>query len=288
MLYLELLVQGLIQGSMYALIAVGLTLVYGLLRILHIAHAGLFTLGGYLAVVITNASGSLWLALLVAMPAVGLCGMAIYRLVYEPILHRPPYVALIASIGLFISMEEAFRLVFGPYGDSFTNPPFEHSVRIAGMMIKDVEIATVAAALGLLTGLGVLATRTRIGIAWRATVTDPEMASSFGIDTVKVRYLNFFIGSSLAALAGTLVALLNNLVEPTMGSVPSYKALAIIVLGGLGNVRGTLVASLALGVLESYGVIYVGHLLDRDAIAFLFLIVVLMLRPQGLMGGSRT
>ncbi|MEE8245827.1 MAG: branched-chain amino acid ABC transporter permease, partial [Alphaproteobacteria bacterium] len=85
-----------------------------------------------------------------------------------------------------------------------------------------------------------------------------------------------------------LVALLNNLVEPTMGSVPSYKALAIIVLGGLGNVRGTLVASLALGVLESYGVIYVGHLLDRDAIAFLFLIVVLMLRPQGLMGGSRT
>ena len=81
MLYLELLVQGLIQGSMYALIAVGLTLVYGLLRILHIAHAGLFTLGGYLAVVITNASGSLWLALLVAMPAVGLCGMAIYRLV---------------------------------------------------------------------------------------------------------------------------------------------------------------------------------------------------------------
>ncbi len=156
------------------------------------------------------------------------------------------------------------------------------------MMIKDVEIATVAAALGLLAGLQVLATRTRIGIAWRATVTDPEMASSFGIDTVKVRYLNFFIGSSLAALAGALVALLNNLVEPTMGSVPSYKALAIIVLGGLGNVRGTLVASLALGVLESYGVIYVGHLLDRDAIAFLFLIVVLMLRPQGLMGGSRT
>lgn len=288
MLYLELLVQGLIQGSMYALIAVGLTLVYGLLRILHIAHAGLYTLGGYLAVVITNASGSLWLALLVAMPAVGLCGMVIYRLVYEPILHRPPYVALIASIGLFISMEEAFRLVFGPYGDSFTNPPFGHSVRIAGMMIKDVEIATVAAALGLLAGLQVLATRTRIGIAWRATVTDPEMASSFGIDIVKVRYLNFFIGSSLAALAGTLVALLSNLVEPTMGSVPSYKALAIIVLGGLGNVRGTLVASLALGVLESYGVIYVGHLLDRDAIAFLFLIVVLMLRPQGLMGGSRT
>jgi branched-chain amino acid transport system permease protein len=122
MLYLELFVQGLIQGSMYALIAVGLTMVYGLLRILHVAHAGLFTLGGYLAVVITNASGSLALALIVTLPVVGVAGMAIYRLLYEPILDRPPYVALIASIGLFVCMEEGFRLVFGPYGDSFREP----------------------------------------------------------------------------------------------------------------------------------------------------------------------
>ena len=123
-----------------------------------------------------------------------------------------------------------------------------------------------------------------MGIAWRATVKDPQMAESFGIDTIKVRYLNFFIGSALAAAAGVMVALLNNLVEPTMGSVPSYKALAIIVLGGLGNVRGTLIASLALGVIESFGTIYLGFLLDRDAIAFAFLILVLMIRPQGLLG----
>ena len=101
-----------------------------------------------------------------------------------------------------------------------------------------------------------------------------------------MRYLNFFIGSSFAAAAGVLVALLNNLVEPTMGSVASYKALAIIVLGGLGSIRGTLIASLLLGVLESFGTIYIGHLLDRDAIAFAFLILVLMIRPQGLMGGK--
>lgn len=284
MLYLELTVQGLIQGSMYALIAVGLTLVYGLLRVLHIAHAGLFTLGGYLAVVITNATGSLLLSLVVAVPLVGLAGMAIYRLLYEPILDRPPYVALIASIGLFICMEEGFRLVFGPYGDSFVAPPLEGSIELAGMIIRDVEAVTVITALVLISGLALLSARTRTGIAWRATVTDPEIASSFGIDTVKVRYLNFFIGSGLAAVAGVLVALLNNLVEPTMGSVASYKALAIIVLGGLGNVKGTLVASLALGVLEAFGTIYAGHLIDRDAIAFLFLIVVLMLRPQGLFG----
>ena len=113
-----------------------------------------------------------------------------------------------------------------------------------------------------------------------------SMARAFGVNIQRVRYLNFFIGSALAAVAGVLVALLNNLVEPTMGSVPSYKALAIIVLGGLGSVRGTLIASMAIGVIESFGTIYIGHLLDRDALAFGFLILVLMFRPQGLMGAK--
>ncbi|MFV2092854.1 MAG: branched-chain amino acid ABC transporter permease, partial [Hyphomicrobiales bacterium] len=119
-----------------------------------------------------------------------------------------------------------------------------------------------------------------------ATVTDPDMARTFGISTQNVRYLNFFIGSALAAIAGVLVALLNNLVEPAMGSGPSYKALAIIVLGGLGSIRGTLLASMLLGVIESFGTIYIGHLLDRDALAFAFLIIVLMVRPQGLLGAK--
>ncbi len=113
------------------------------------------------------------------------------------------------------------------------------------------------------------------------------MARSFGVDAIRVRCLNFFIGSALAAVAGAMVALLNNLVEPTMGSVPSYKMLAIIVLGGLGSVKGTAVAALGLGVLESFGTIYVGHVIDRDAIAFLFLIAMLMLRPQGMFGAAR-
>ena len=107
-------------------------------------------------------------------------------------------------------------------------------------------------------------------------------AASYGIDPIKVRYLNFFIGSALAAVAGVFISLLSNLVEPTMGGVPAYKALAIIVLGGLGNVTGTLIASLVLGVVEAFGTIYIGHLMDRDAIAFAVLIVVLMIRPQGI------
>jgi branched-chain amino acid transport system permease protein len=284
MLAFELIVQGLIQGSIYALIAVGLTLVYGLLRILHVAHAGLFTLGGYFGVLITNATGSLGLAIVVAMVTVGVLGMLIYRFCYEPILARPPYVALIASIGLFIALEEVFRLVFGPYGISYAAPPLTASVALASMNLKQAEIMVMAGVIVLVGGLALLAQHTRIGIAWRATVTDPAMAQSFGVDVVKVRYLNFFIGSALAAAAGVMVALLNNLVEPTMGSVPSYKALAIIVLGGLGDVRGTLIAALALGVVESFGTIYLGAILDRDAIAFVFLILVLMVRPQGLFG----
>jgi branched-chain amino acid transport system permease protein len=286
MLVVDLFVQGLVQGSIYALIAVGLTLVYGLLRILHVAHAGLFTLGGYFGVLITNQTGSLGLAVVVAMVAVGAIGMAVYRLGYQPILDRPPYIALIASIGLFIAMEEIFRLVFGPYGISYTDPPLQGSLAFAGISLRTAEVVTMVGAVIMVTALAILAGRTRTGVVWRATVTDPQMAESFGVDIVKVRYLNFFIGTALAAAAGVMVALLNNLVEPTMGSVPSYKALAIIVLGGLGNVKGTLIASLALGVIESFGTIYLGAILDRDAIAFAFLIVVLMVRPQGLFGGK--
>jgi branched-chain amino acid transport system permease protein len=284
MLLFELFVQGLVQGSIYALIAVGLTLVYGLLRILHVAHAGLYTLGGYVGVLVTNATGSLVLALLVAMLCVGLVGMGIYKLCYQPILRHPPFVALIASIGLFIAMEEIYRLVFGPYGISFDQPPLPASLQIFGMHLKLAEIITMAGAGVLIGALALISARTRIGIAWRATVTVPEIAESFGIDIEKVRYLNFFVGSALAAAAGVMVVVLNNLVEPTMGSVPSYKALAIIVLGGLGDVRGTLIAALALGVIEAYGTIYLGSFLDRDAIAFAFLIIVLMIRPQGLFG----
>jgi branched-chain amino acid transport system permease protein len=285
MLYLELLFQGIVQGSIYALIALGLTLVYGLLRILHVAHAALFTLGGYIGVIVTNQTGSLALAILAAMIVVGLVGVAMYKLAYEPLLSKPPFIALIASIALFIAAEELFRIIFGPYGLSYENPPLQGGFEIiSGFFLKYGEALVIILSLLILSVLGWISGYTRLGVSWRATVTDPDMARAFGVNTQNVRYLNFFIGSALAAVAGVLVALLNNLVEPTMGSVPSYKALAIIVLGGLGSIRGTLLASMILGVIESFGTIYIGHLLDRDALAFGFLIVVLMFRPQGLLG----
>jgi branched-chain amino acid transport system permease protein len=285
MLFVELAVKGLVYGCMYAMMAVGLTLVYGLLRILHIAHAGVFALGAYVAVVVANATGSLALGFALALIVSAVAGVGIYRFAYQPLLGHPPFVPMIVSIGLFIVMQEGFRMVFGAYGISFDNNPYYTStVGIAGINLNYVEIAMVIASIVLLVGFGLFASLTRAGIGWRATVTDPQMATSFGVDPVRVRYINFLFGSGLAGIAGALVGLLNNYVEPTMGGLVSYKALAIIVLGGLGSVRGTLIASLILGVVESYGTIYLADVFDRDAIGFLFLIVVLMVRPQGLLG----
>ncbi len=283
MLFLELIAQGLIQGSIYAAIALGLTLVYGLLRILHVAHAALFTLGAYVGVITTNATGSLTLAFVAAMIVSGLAGVAIFRLGYKPVLNRPPYVALIASIGLYIASEEIFRILFGASGLSFAQPPLQTQVPLfGGLQFKQAEILVMVGTGVVIAVLGYLQNKTRIGIACQATVSDPQMAESFGISLQMVRDINFFIGSALAAFAGVWVGILNNLVEPTMGSVPAYKALAIIVLGGLGSVPGTLVASLSLGVIESFGTIYLGNVLDRNAIAFAFLILVLLVRPQGI------
>lgn len=285
MYFVELTVHGLVYGCMYAMMAVGLTLVYGLLRILHIAHAGVFALGAYMAVVVTNATGSLALGFAVAAVASAIAGVAIYRLAYQPILHHSAFVPMIVSIGIFITMQEAFRMIFGAYGISFDNNPYyATNVDLAGIHLNYVEIAMMVLATVSLVGFGLFAGLTRAGIGWRATVSDPQMATSFGIDPVRVRYLNFLFGSALAGVAGGLVGLLNNYVEPTMGGTVSYKALAIIVLGGLGSVRGTLIASLVLGVVEAFGTIYLADVLDRDAIGFLFLIVVLMVRPQGLLG----
>ncbi|SDH78525.1 branched-chain amino acid ABC transporter permease [Variovorax sp. OV700] len=285
-LILNLTTQGLINGAIYALVAIGLAMVFGLLRVLHIAHAGLFTLGGYLGLVITNATGSFALGMVLSMVAVAACGMLMYRFCYEPILEQPPYVPLIASVGMFLAIEELLRLVFGDYGLSYRVPPLQGAVVLAGMQIKYAELGAVAMAVILLVGLAVFAARTRVGMAWRASVSEPRMAASCGISLRQVRYLNFAIGSAFAAAAGVMVGVLNNLVEPSMGAVPTYKALAIIVIGGLGNMGGTLVASLLLGLVEAFGSTYLANVLDRDSVAFAAMLAVLLVKPEGLFSGG--
>ncbi|MDQ6621836.1 MAG: branched-chain amino acid ABC transporter permease [Pseudomonadota bacterium] len=281
-LIVELLVQGLINGAIYALIAVGLAMVYGLLRILHVAHAGVFALGGYVGLVITNASGSFAGGVIGAMLVAAVCGALMYRFCYEPLLGDPPYVALIASVAIFLAMEEALRLTFGDHGLTFKSPPIAGALSIYGVRIRYAELLVMGLAVVLLGSLAAFARRTRQGIAWRATVSEPRMAESFGVDVRRVRYLAFSIGSALAAAAGVLVVVLNNVAEPHMGSVPSYKALAIIVLGGFGSVGGTLVAALVLGIIEAFGSAFLSGWIDRDSIAFATMLLVLLIRPQGL------
>jgi branched-chain amino acid transport system permease protein len=283
--YIDLTVTGISFGCMYAMMAVGLTLVYGLLRILHVAHAAVFALGAYVTVLIANATDSVALGFVAALIVTPLFGMAIYRLLYEPLLTYRPDVPMIASVGLLVLMQDAFRIAFGEQGVTFRRNTLAFTnFNLSGITFNAVQVALVASAVIVFASLHLFTTRTRIGIGWRATVSRPQIATSFGVDAVKVRYLNFAIGSALAALAGGLVALLNNLVDPGFGAVVSYKALAIIVLGGLGSVRGTLIASLVLGLVESFGTVFVGSWLDRDAIAFLSLIALLMIRPQGFTG----
>ena len=284
MYYIDLAVTGVSIGCMYAMMAVGLTLVYGLLRILHVAHAAVFALGAYVVVLVANATGSLAVGFLAAIVVTPLFGMAIYRLLYEPLLKYRPDVPMIASVGLLVLMQDAFRILFGEQGVTFRSAFAFTTYNFAGITMSAVQIAIVVTAAVVFAGLHLFTTHTRIGIGWRATVSRPLIAASFGIDPIQVRYLNFAIGSALTAVAGGLVALLNNLVDPGIGFVVSYKALAIIVLGGLGSVRGTLVASLVLGLVEAYGTIFIGAWLDRDAIAFLALIILLMARPQGFTG----
>lgn len=285
MYYVDLAVSGITFGCRYALMAVGLTLVYGLLRILHIAHAAVYTLGAYVTVIVANATGSLMLGFLAAVVVAPFAGMAIYRLLYEPLLKYRPDVPMIASLGLLVLATDAFRLMFGEQGVTLRNNTLAAlTYDFAGISLNAVQIAIVSTAIFVFVGLHVFTTRTRIGVAWRATVSNPRIAASFGIDPVKVRYLTFAIGSALAAIAGGLVALLDNFVDPTIGYVVSYKALAIIVLGGLGSVRGTFIAAIVLGLVESFGTIFLGPWLNRDAIAFLALVVLLMLRPQGFTG----
>jgi branched-chain amino acid transport system permease protein len=282
-LLFEVFVKGLVNGCMYALMAIGLTLVYGLLRILHIAHAALFTLGAYAGVIVANATGSIALGMAAAIVSAGVAGVLIYRFAYQPVLKHPPHVPLIISVGILIAMEDGFRILFGGYGLTFNNNPWNTTtVNALGITFNYVEIAMVASAAVLIGVFMAVVNRTRMGIGWRATVSDPQMALSFGVDPIRVRYINFLIGSALGAIAGMLLALMTNLVEPGMGASLSYKGLAIVVLGGLGSVRGTLIASLLLGLIEGMGSLYLSEHLDPNALGFLFLIAVLMFRPQGL------
>lgn len=278
------LINGLTVGSLYALMALGLTMVYGVMRVLHIAHAGVFTLGAYAGLWAFWISGSFWIALLAAMGAATVFGLAMERWVYSPLLAKPPITTLIASIGVFIALEECYRIVAGPQPYGFEVRLALPDLRLGGVLVTAPQLLVALVTGALLLGLWLLLARTETGLAIRAVSQDAEVATACGMNTRRVISLTFAVGSALAGAGGMLVGIFYNSVSPTMGSVTAYKGLAIIVLGGLGSVPGTVVGGLIVGVVETLVISLVEFPLPRDAWAFLAMIAVFLARPQGLFG----
>ena len=278
------LVNGLTVGSLYALMALGLTMVYGVLRVLHIAHAAVFTLGAYGGLWAFAATGSFWLALLGAMAIAVAAGLAMERWVYWPLLAKPPIATLIASIGVFIALEEIYRIVAGPEPHAFSVPLRVRDVRLAGVLVTAPQVLVMAVTAALLVALWLFLTRTSLGLALRAVSQDREMAAACAMNVRRIVSLNFALGSALAGAAGMLVGVYYNSVSPTMGDVTAYKGLAIIVLGGLGSIPGTVLGALLIGIVETLFIGLVEFPFPRDAWAFLAMIAVFLLRPQGLLG----
>jgi len=276
--------NGLAIGSVYALIALGLTMVYGVLRILHIAHAGVYALGAYVGLLVFRLVPNFWFSLVLAMVVCSLAGVIVQRYLYMPLLALPRIVPLIASIGLFISMEEIFRLIAGPYIISYPADPGLGSIQWGVVRITSNQLLVFMVTLALLAILWFIMRRTKLGLAMQATSQDLEIASVMGINTGGIVATNFLMGSALAGAAGVLVGVYFNSVYPTMGSIPAYKALAIIVLGGLGSIPGTVLGGLLIGLGETMVLGLTDIPFPRDALAFIIMIPILMFRPYGLLG----
>ena len=276
------LINGLTIGSVYALIAVGLTMVYGVLRILHVAHAGVYVIGAYAGLVTYTYTGSFVLAMLVSMGACAVVGILIQNYVYYHLLSFPPLVPLIASIGLFISVEEACRIVAGPYIHSFPSAIISGEYRWGSVSISATQLLVLFVSILLIVFLWIVVEKTKFGLSMKAVSQDMDMSSVMGIDVQKTTMLTFALSSALAGAAGLVVGVYFNSVYPAMGDVPAYKALAIIVVGGLGNIWGTLLASLIIGLTETIIIGFFSVPLPRDSIAFIAMIAVILLRPEGL------
>lgn len=278
------LANGIAIGSVYALISLGLTMVYGILRILHVAHAGIYALGAYIGWFSFRIIGDFWLSLLIGMAGSALAGYLVERFLYSPLLHLPRIAPLIVSIGLFIAMEEAFRIVAGPHTLTYNARIGLGDLSIGNFKLTETQILILIVTFVILIVLWTLLTQTRTGLAMRACAMDAETTSSFGVNVSAIIAVNFLLGSAMAGAAGVLIGVYDNQVWPTMGSIPAYKALAIVVLGGLGNIPGTVLASIIVGLAETFFIGVLAIPFPRDAVAFVAMIFVLMVKPYGLLG----
>ncbi len=280
--FLNQVVIGIQLGSQYVMVALGLTLIFGILDISHFAHGHLYMLGAYLLYILTAlAKVNYWLALPLCMIALALGGVIVERLVYRPLRDQPHINTFIAAIGLFLFLETLVRAV-KPRAVSVSKP-IDKTLSFAGFTIEVQRLIVIAGAVALVVLLHLFIKRTRMGTAIEAVAQDREGAALVGINVNRISMLTFAIATALAAAAAVLMAPLA-FISPEMGSVLILKAFVIVVLGGLGSMQGAIVGGYLLGILEALAIAYVSSAY-KDVFAFAVLILILAIRPTGLFKG---
>jgi branched-chain amino acid transport system permease protein len=290
--FLQQLVNGITWGSVYALIALGYTMVYGILRLINFAHGDVYMLGAFFAYF-----GARWmgaashpnplralLVLVASMIGCGLVGLVIERFAYKPVRGSSRLAALITAIGVSLLLENVGILMFGADPKFFPQIIPAFNLRLGrGVTISNQQVIILAVSLTLMLGLRFIVMYTRVGKAMRAVSHNHTAAALMGISVDRIISFTFVLGSMLAAAAGVLVALQNPKIEPLMGIMPGLKAFVAAVLGGIGNIPGAVLGGLVMGIAE---VMVVGYLSPtyRDAIAFVLLILILLFRPAGILG----
>jgi branched-chain amino acid transport system permease protein len=293
------ILNGLVQGSVYALVALGYTMVYGILGLINFAHGEVVMIGAMIALTVLKALLTaafapvlaVLLALLAAMAVCMALGYSIERIAYRPLRNAPRLAPLITAIGVSIVLQNLAMMIWGREYHSFNLPFISTSHQFAGAMVNDVQIGIVVVALIVMTALMWLVHRTRMGRTMRAVAENPSAAALMGVDINRVISITFMLGSALAAIAGFMVSANYGIVHYYMGFMLGLKAFTAAVLGGIGNLRGAMLGGVLLGLIESLGAGYIGDLTGgflgsnyQDVFAFFVLIAVLIFRPSGLLG----
>ncbi len=288
--FFQQLVNGLSLGSIYALIALGYTMVYGVLRLINFAHGDVYMIGAYVGYYLSRRlrgdEPSIVSALLVMLGAMLACaalGVLIERLAYRPVRREARLTLLITSIGVSLFLENLAQLVFGPDPKFFPSLAPRADFRIGGVRLTSEQLTVIAVSFLLMILLRIFILKTRTGKAMRAVSFSLDASKLMGISTDRIIAVTFALGSALAAAAGVLIGMQIPKIDPLMGILYGLKAFVAAVLGGIGSIPGAVLGGLLIGTSE---VMVVGYLSStfRDAIAFGILILVLILRPQGLLG----
>ena len=281
------IVNALSLGCVYALFALGFTLVFGVLGVINLSHGAIFMVGAYAALqVVTKLSFPLWASLITAFLVSGVAGVLIDVLVLKPLRRRnaPHLIPMIATIGIAIFLNNAAQGLFGAENLRFPSEVVpDQQLHFAGVQISVLEVAIILLSFLLMGGLLLVMRKTQLGRALRAIAESPKAAALLGINVEGLFYLTSATAAALGGISGVLIALYSNAVFPLMGQPMLHKGIAVIILGGMGDIRGALIGGLFLGFAEVMSVAYIGSTM-RDAVAFGLLFVVLLLRPQGMFG----